>query len=185
MSDIVNFFIFSYASEMKCPLTGKNCLKHKCFEAEGKLLCEDCFHKKAENLRLANDTICPSCGMTLAEIIKGIRLGCASCYDHFAETMPYIVGSVQMGDSNMRHTGSIPRGFLMDRAKITSSEEIREEILMRMNSASLDEKYKEAAKMRSKIVELDKLLKETGRADLAERLALFIFNFWTSLEALD
>jgi len=162
---------------MKCPLTGKNCLKHKHLEAEGKLLCEDCFQKKVEGIQTANDMTCLSCETTLADIIKGGKLGCASCYDSFAETMHYIIGSAQMGDSRLSHVGRTPAGFLKSTAKSISYEEIREEIVMRMNSASVNQDYEKASKMKSKLANLDKIKKE-GRADLSEQLAQFVFDFW-------
>lgn len=180
MDDVVNFFVFSYSGDMKCPLTGKKCLKHKCFEAEGKLLCEDCFHTKAKEIHSANDITCASCGTSLTDIIKGGKLGCAACYDSFSGELPYIVGSVQMGDSSMRHVGNTPSSFLMDRAKKTSREDIRQEIVMRMNSAVASQDYKQAAKMKTKVEELDRLNKESGQADLSERLARFVFDFWTN-----
>lgn len=183
MSDIVNFFILSYSGEMKCPLTGKNCLKHKCFEAEGKLLCEDCFQKKAEGVKSASDTTCPSCGTSLTDVIKNGKLGCAVCYDSFSENIQYIIGSAQMGDPGIAHTGMIPESFLMETARSVSYEELREEIIMRMNSASAKQDYHRAAAMKSKIAELDDINKERGQADHSERLALFAFGFWKYSEA--
>lgn len=169
---------------MKCPITGKNCLKHKGFEADGKLVCEDCFHKKSEGIQSANDTTCASCGMSLADIVKGSRLGCAACYDNFPETMPHIVGSVQRADSGVRHVGRTPRSFIAEKARSVSEQAVREEISMRMNSAAANCDYKEAARMKSKMKELDSL-KEEGRADLAERLALLVMELWTGSQALN
>lgn len=166
---------------MKCPMTGKNCLKHKGFDMDGKLVCEDCLHKKPEAIKSVAEILCSSCGTSLADVAKGGRLGCSSCYDSFSETMPYIIGSLQGGDSGMKHFGKIPKTFLMEMAKSTSFENIREEITMRMKSASLDENYAEASRMKASLDELEEM-KRSGA--LPDRLPTFIFEFWVSLESL-
>lgn len=166
---------------MKCPVTGKNCLKYKGFNMEGKLVCEDCLHKKPEAIKSVVEILCSSCGTSLADVAKGGKLGCPSCYDSFSETMPYIIGSLQGGDSGMKHFGRIPKGFLMNMAKSTSLEEIREEITMRMKSASIEEKYSEASRMKAKLDELEAMDRSGA---LPAGLPTFIFEFWTSLESL-
>ena len=128
---------------------------------------------------------CPSCGTSITDIIKGGKLGCVNCYDSFSDMMPYIVGSVQMGGSDMRHVGRVPSSFIMQKAKSASYEDVRKEMAMRMDSASARQDYSQAARMKAKIAELDELNKDKGRADLAERLALFVFDFWNGSEALD
>jgi hypothetical protein len=53
-----------------------------------------------------------------------------------------------------------------------------------MNSASLKEDYAEAASLKLKLEIFDAIVKE-GRADLAERLALLVLEFWQGLESAD
>jgi protein arginine kinase activator len=146
---------------------------------DGKLVCEDCFHSEPNTIKTVIEKSCASCGTLLADVVKGGRLGCSSCYESFAETMPYIIASLQASDSGVRHYGRVPKTFLMEMAKSTSYEHIREEIIMRMNSASLGEKYLEASKMKNKLDELEKI-KVSGA--LSDRLPTFIFEFWISLE---
>jgi len=175
----VNFYIFTYHSEMKCPITGKNCLKHKSMESDGKLVCGDCLYKTPEPVKTVGELTCSSCGMSLVEIVKGSRFGCPSCYDNFQDVQ-HIVGSVQLGTSDIRHTGRVPSRFLEEKSKLVSREEILEEISMRMNSASSKGDYEEAARMKSKMLELESIEKD-GRADYDVRLARFVEKFWREI----
>ena len=176
--------MFTYHSEMKCPLTGKNCVKHKAFESEGKLVCEDCLQKSTPQVQPVTEMKCSSCGISLVDIVKGSRFGCPSCYDSFPDMIPHIIASVQSGDISGGHKGRTPPSFLEKKSKSVSHEEIREEILFRMNSASLKEDYAEAASLKLKLEIFDAIVKE-GRADLAERLALLVLEFWQGLESAD
>lgn len=178
----MDFFIFTYHSEMKCPISGKNCTKHKSFELEGQVVCEDCLHKKQEQIQAVGDMTCSSCGISLAQIVKGSRFGCPSCYDSFADMVPHLIASVQACDSAVRHVGIAPQCFLSEKSKSMSYEEIRDEIGSRMNAASSKEDYTEAARMKSSLSRLENIMKE-GQGDHAERLALFVLEFWAGSES--
>ena len=110
----MEFFVFTYNSQMKCPITGKHCVKHKHIEMEGSLVCEDCLQKTNQPVHTVGEMSCPSCGIKLAEIVKGSRFGCASCYDSFADMVPHIIASVQTGDSKTSLVGMVPRSFIID-----------------------------------------------------------------------
>lgn len=164
---------------MKCPITGKSCLKHKSFDHEGNLVCEDCIQKNQESVVLISEIKCPSCGTAISDVIKGGRFGCAGCYDNFQDAS-HIISSVQRAESGARHVGRFPSRFIEEKSRSVSAQEIRDEITMRMNSAASKGDYSVAAKMKSRLKELDSLLSQKdGRAEYADRLARFVMSFWS------
>jgi protein arginine kinase activator len=55
-----------------------------------------------------SDLSCPSCGFTQADFKKSGRLGCAACYDTFAEGLEALLKSMHKG---VRHVGKVPAGL--------------------------------------------------------------------------
>lgn len=179
----------SYHNDMKCPITGKNCAKHKSFsvvnemggKAKSHLVCEDCIHQiQTVKILTPNDEkTCANCGLSLHDIIKGSRLGCAKCYDNFSETVPHIIASLQMGGEDIHHVGNFPRGFLMDRARETSREEFVEELSGEVSKACSDERYEDASRIKNLMGRFEnEFPNERGRdARFSDELALFIFRY--------
>lgn len=168
---------------MQCPINGKPCNKHKCFSVTGKdgkqcLVCEDCLHR-ADSSGGVQDYVkeCGKCGRMLSDVVTGGKMGCPSCYDSFSDTIAYVIASVQHGESSMEHVGSVPRGFLMEKARSMGADEFSNRISEEMVRAAASEDYKEAARLREKLMELE-VIKNKKRAN-PEEIALFIFRFWT------
>lgn len=166
-----------YHEDVKCPITGKNCLKHKSFDSGKGLVCEDCFQKSPTPIMSVAEIKCASCGMTLSSLIKGSRFGCAVCYESFQDAA-HIIEAVQLG--SLRHIGRVPESFLKEKSKSISVEEIKEEIKMRMDSAASKGDYVVAAKMKSKIKDLEIIAKKNGQAKNSQ-LAHFVLSFWKEI----
>lgn len=162
---------------MKCPLTGKPCVKLKYIGyVDGKtehLVCEDCIHQTQSQDKITtpdDDETCVDCGATLSEIVKGSRFGCAKCYDNFEETVGYIVASLQGGGQDIRHTGSVPREFLMRRARETTREDFLAELGDELKRALASEDYERAARIRADMNKIE------GELLSDEEFALFVFK---------
>lgn len=54
------------------------------------------------------DLVCPSCGFSQADFKKSGRLGCADCFDTFAEGLEALLKSMHKGT---RHIGKVPAGL--------------------------------------------------------------------------
>ena len=88
--------------------------------------------------------VCPSCGMTLTEILKKGRLGCDRCYETFAAEMLPVVVSLQHGD---QHLGKVPR---RSSARLKNSVEAAR-LRRDLDQAVAGENYELAAKLRDQI----------------------------------
>lgn len=138
------------------------------------LVCEDCIHQTQSQHKIAtpaDEETCADCGITLSEIVKGSRFGCAKCYENFSETVGYIIASLQGGGHDIRHVGSVPRGFLMERAKETTREGFLEELGKEMRKAVSIEDYGKAKLLADDV----KKIKE-GEPLSDEEFALFVFE---------
>jgi protein-arginine kinase activator protein McsA len=172
---------------MKCPITGKNCTKYKCFailhgksgKTEGYLVCEDCMHQNNNSIIAPNnDQHCDRCGISLSEIIKGSRFGCPHCYDSFPDALPYIVASVQMTNQEVKHTGRMPTRFVMENSKSTTKQDFMNELSEVIKKAAEKENYTEAAKIKKILDNFSRIPDEERRdARSMNELALFIFKF--------
>lgn len=163
---------------MKCPLTGKPCVKLKYIGyVDGKtehLVCEDCIHQTQSQDKIStpdDEETCASCGASLSEIIKGSRFGCAKCYENFSETVGYVIASLQGGGQDIRHVGSVPKSFLMERARETTREGFLEELGEEMRRALAAEDYAVARRIADDI----KKIKE-GEPLSDEEFALFVYE---------
>lgn len=90
---------------------------------------------------------CPVCGFSQADFKKTGRLGCASCYETFAEGLESVIKAVHKGT---RHTGKIP-AHLASRLQL---EARRRELQDQLNKAIESENYEAAAEYRDQIRQL-------------------------------
>lgn len=96
-------------------------------------------------------TRCPVCGSTYTEITKCGQVGCANCYDTFAdELMP----SIKRIHGNTTHCGKHSTVALTQRkteAPKTKIEKLKE----KMDEAVKNQDFEKAAKLRDEIKELE------------------------------
>jgi protein arginine kinase activator len=128
-------------------------------------LCEDCAKEKgvtegafsmadmllglgvAQELEEATGGVelkCPQCGFTQADFKKAGRLGCAHCYDTFAEGLEGLLKSMHKG---VRHKGKVPLA-------LRGSQGLKEKIATlqkRLDKAVEDEDFEQAAQVRDEI----------------------------------
>lgn len=91
---------------------------------------------------------CPVCGFSQADFKKTGRLGCAACYETFAEGLESVIKAVHKGT---RHIGKIPSRLadkLLAQARIKELQDL-------LNKAIQTENYEAAAEYRDQIKQLE------------------------------
>jgi protein arginine kinase activator len=100
---------------------------------------------------------CPTCGFTHADFKKSGRLGCADCYQAFAEGLEGVLKSMHKGT---RHVGKTPR-------RLQRPRELEDRIATlqaRLDKAVAEEDFETAASVRD---ELKRTREQAGRPDKA------------------
>lgn len=163
---------------MKCPITGKTCLKHKSHSVEYNsaphLVCEDCMQTNPDLERVDDAGECPRCGATLDEIVRTSRVGCADCYDHFVEPLSHIIAAVQFCPE-ARHVGPPPESFKRSSAEAADPVRMATEISQKIRAATKREDYSEASRLNVTLSGLKRLISvkhEKGELDPRERAEL-------------
>jgi len=95
------------------------------------------------------DHTCPSCGFTLADFQKTLRLGCAGCYAVFREPISAALASMHRG---ARHLGKAPAA----RAQLRQVRGELRRIEGELARAVEEERYEEAARLRDELSEVKK-----------------------------
>jgi protein arginine kinase activator len=100
--------------------------------------------------------VCTLCGTTLADLKESGTVGCAVCYQVFAEQL---AAAVQDGVDPVEHLGKIPH-------RAPASDTLRHEVirLKRMLSELVEtERFEEAAGVRDRLADLARDQQEDGR----------------------
>lgn len=160
---------------MKCPVDGRPCSKERTHSAvsasDGKqhLVCEDCMASNPD-LKLADELgPCPKCGATIDQVVRKSRIGCAECYDHFAEPLSYIIAAVQFGGES-RHIGTVPECHKRTAAESVELIKFATELAQKVKLMVRAENYEEAAKAEKTLSEVKRIMErgELGPEDRAE-----------------
>jgi protein arginine kinase activator len=94
--------------------------------------------------RGGNVTKCPVCGFTQADFKKTGRLGCASCYDTFAEGLSGLIKGMHKGNE---HVGKVPSRLQQSIAREQELKDLQKEL----RKAVAAENYESAAELRDRI----------------------------------
>jgi protein arginine kinase activator len=87
---------------------------------------------------------CPACGFTSAQLKKIGRMGCPQCYETFQDGLDQLLSSMHKGT---RHMGKIPTRAIAESRKTASLEELKHAL----QSAIAEERYEEAARIKTQI----------------------------------
>lgn len=104
---------------------------------------------------------CPTCGMTLGDIKRKMRIGCSTCYEKFK---PELKDILQRVHGSNEHIGKVPAGTPK---KIVTIEHMEAQIAgfkKELESAIKAEMYEHAATLRDKIKAIEAKLKEEAVA---------------------
>src|SRR5688572_13063489 len=91
---------------------------------------------------------CPVCGFSQADFKKTGRLGCASCYETFAEGLQSLLKGMHKGTS---HQGKVPSRLLQT---IEREQQIKD-LHRDLRKAVAEENYESAAQIRDQIKSLE------------------------------
>jgi protein arginine kinase activator len=101
----------------------------------------------ADRKRKTDDvTPCPSCGMSINELLSVARMGCQTCYTHFGDFAKAVITKVQAGAFS--HQGKRPKNY--------KAVDVFEDLQKEMEKAIQEERYEDAAKFRDQIREIRK-----------------------------
>ena len=87
---------------------------------------------------------CTTCGLTLKELAKNGRMGCAACYDTFGDTLRDIVKSVQKSPN---HAGKAPAHHLQHEDRAQRLAELEQSL----RCAIAEERYEDCVRLRDDI----------------------------------
>jgi protein arginine kinase activator len=102
-----------------------------------------------EIARTSHTVRCPGCGFTQAEFKKTGRLGCARCYETFAEGLGSLLKAMHKGTV---HVGKVPASLLQS----FRFEQAFTGLQARLQKAVAEEDYESAADLRDQIRELER-----------------------------
>ncbi len=103
----------------------------------------------------ASTNTCSNCGMSFADIRQTGKLGCSECYKAFDNELEPTLRRIH-GNSN--HVGKIP---IRGGERVFLQKEMRE-LKLELQQAIKGEEYEQAAEIRDKIKELEKVMDEEG-----------------------
>lgn len=182
---------------MKCPLTGKPCLKHKAYTVKDKdeeekthSVCEDCLHLNKDVWVADEFGACPSCGTRLESIVKKSRAGCAACYSHFETPLSFVISAVQGGATE--HRGEPPESYKKAIADSTRAVAFATELLVRMKTAARDGRYEEASRLKALVLRVKEFISASNekgelQPDDGQELSRMVMEYrWSaSAESLE
>lgn len=116
---------------------------------------------KSSDKESKDSEACPTCGMTLGDIKRKMRIGCSTCYEKFKPELKDILKRVH---GSNEHIGKVPAGAPK---KIVTIENMEAQIVgfkKELESAIKAEMYEHAATLRDKIKAIEAKLKEEAVA---------------------
>lgn len=140
----------------------KECLAQQRRESEGFELSEvpparpnkASIHKVVSKVVRAQRA-CPACDTRLQAVLESRRVGCASCYEHFADELPALLSVVH---ESPWHRGKTPQ-VTDERTQLRSDLQAKRTLLRSVLKA---ENYEEAAALRDEIRTLESGLYASG-----------------------
>lgn len=99
---------------------------------------------------------CPACGFTHTDFKKTGRLGCPTCYDHFADGLATLLKSMHKG---VRHVGKVPRRFKHLKKALDTSDQLKT-LQRKLAKAISEEQFEQAAELRDAIKVLSAQLED-------------------------
>ena len=190
----------------KCPITGKTCLKFKAFsvtnvrnnKADSSAICEDCLHQiddkniikqEFESSNPESKICCPSCGLSLEELLKKSRLGCEQCYDFFQKPLIIAFEKLQKNPSvkekELKHVGSVPTSWKKKQAEETDPKKFILELKQKLALSIKSEDYRLAGELKNIIKGFEALVikldlfenDQEQKALIKNQISDFIFLF--------
>lgn len=111
--------------------------------------------------------VCPGCKVTLEEMTKKDRFGCAKCYETFAK---YIKPLLESFHGSLTHKGKVPKNFEINQIeKLFPADEVIKFKIASLNDKKRDaiqnENYERAGEILKEVEELKIQLNEASSTD--------------------
>lgn len=164
------------ADSSKCHICGANATVHLTQILNNQVhkveLCEACAQKKGvltdEGFSLADligKSLAPSlktqdpeklltcghCGLSMNQLKKTGRLGCAKCYESLATVIGTVIKNLHKDNS---HKGKVPSTYAPNLSKTENVEQVLLELNAKIQKAIKEERYEDAARYRDEIANL-------------------------------
>lgn len=115
----------------------------------------------SEEIPAASGLMCPHCGTTYESFQKTGMLGCARCYEAFAEPLEQMLHRIH---GNVQHTGKVPSGVKSDVSIRLKIDRLKQQLV----KAIADEAYEDAATYRDQIRALNLQLERQKNGEVSE-----------------
>ncbi|NLO97437.1 MAG: DNA helicase UvrBC [Peptococcaceae bacterium] len=109
------------------------------------------LNQTGQSVSTINQEKCPGCGWTFAQIQHAGRMGCSQCYDKFETQIEPLLRQIHGGGV---HVGKVPKRCA---ASIRNKQELLR-LRSRLQELVQREEFEEAARVRDRIKELEKLV---------------------------
>lgn len=109
--------------------------------------------QEMEQAMAGGEIKCPHCGFTQADFKKAGRLGCADCYQTFAEGLESLLKTMHKGT---KHVGKVPQAF---RQSQDLAEKLKS-LQTRLDKAVQNEDFETAAHVRDEINQVKSRISE-------------------------
>jgi len=103
--------------------------------------------------------VCPGCGLSYREFRTNGRLGCAECYEAFADELRPVIRRIH---GSTRHSGGVPESL----AEGADSQGRMRRLRGELEAAVRSEEYERAAELRDEIRDLERGLAADGGTDV-------------------
>lgn len=91
---------------------------------------------------------CPTCGLTLEEVLIIGKIGCADCYEHYKKELLPLIEKCQSG--GLKHVGKVPKNIPPKKP----SPELLKKLENDLKAAIAKEDYEQAGKLKDEIKKL-------------------------------
>lgn len=108
---------------------------------------------------------CDSCGLSLEELMKNQRLGCAECYDAFEPELEKLIMSCQ---GSLEHLGKFPKKSLQRKIKTLNSQ---------LQEFVASEEYEKATVVQNKITQIQEIQTNKSRIEIELEKAILEEKF--------
>lgn len=159
---------------MKCPIKNIECKKYKMYSVteikngntESFKICEDCFYSineyefKEEKKIIDYAMVCPNCKLTLEDLMKKSRLGCAKCYEVFNDKLDMGIDKIQssINKEKLKHIGKKPKNFIDH--EMQDPNNFLLELKKEQKISIKNENYELANELKGKIIGFEFLLSQ-------------------------
>jgi|LakMenEpi03Aug12_release.lakeMendotaPanAssembly.Ray.scaffolds.fasta_scaffold114656_4 protein-arginine kinase activator protein McsA len=180
-----------------CPITGKVCQSSKCYHVvdieKKEIKCFDICFDCLDNIDCAKKIqadCCEFCGMTIEELLKKSRMGCAHCYNKFEQPLLFSLEKLQRlpkkeTNQPIKHVGHVPYLWKMQQAENTPPDKFILELKQKLAICVKYEDYKRAQDLKNKIRVFEFFIKKIDEFNhdeeqcelIKKQMAEFIYNF--------